>query len=128
MPLSRDKEAIGIFGIDDDGCNLLRVAQSEMLPGTTRVGRFVDAVAYGEIGAAQAFAAADVDRVRIRRCDCQGADRPGGLIVVWLDAVWLGVVWLIIENRIPRTTEVRRLPDSAVVRRHVEDVRLPRNA
>src|ERR1700674_1399597 len=74
MSLGRDEKAIGIFGIDDDEWNLLRVAQSEMPPGAARVGRFVDTVADGEIGAAQAFAAADVYCVGIRGRDCQGSD------------------------------------------------------
>src|SRR6266446_2789520 len=60
MPLGCDEEAIGILGIDDDGCDLLRVAQAEMLPSAARVGRSIDAVAHGEIGSAQAFAAAYV--------------------------------------------------------------------
>src|SRR4029077_10329908 len=71
MTLSRDEQPIGIFGIDDDGCDLLRVAQSrsiltKMLPCAARIGRLVDTVANGEIRSAQAFAAADINRVRIR--------------------------------------------------------------
>ena len=112
MPLDRDEEAIGVFGIDDDGCDLLRVAQSEMLPGAARVGRLVDAVAYGEIGPAQAFTAADIDRIGIRWSNGQRSDRT---------------CWLVIENWIPGAAEVRRLPNPAIVRRHVEDVRLARN-
>src|SRR6266852_648263 len=112
MPLGRDEETIGLFRIYDDGCDLLRVAQSEMLPGAARVGRLVDAVAYGEIGPAQAFAAADVYCVGIRGRDCQGTNRTCRLIV---------------ENWIPGAAEVRRLPNSPIVRRHVEDVRLARN-
>ena len=45
--------------------NLLRVAQAEMRPRLARVGRLVDAVADREVGPRQAFAAADVDDVRI---------------------------------------------------------------
>src|SRR5258708_2977664 len=112
MSLSRDEEAIGVFGIDDDGRDLLRVAQAEMLPGASRVGRLIDAVAYGEIGAAQAFTAADIDRVGIRRRDGQSSNRTCRLII---------------EDGIPYAAEVRRFPDSAVVRRHVKDVWLARN-
>src|SRR5260221_9596079 len=84
-----------------------------MLPSAARVGRFVDAVADGEIGAAQPFSAADVNRVRIRWRDGQGSDRAR---------------WLVIEDRIPCAARVRRLPNSAIVRRHVKDVWLAWNA
>src|SRR6202158_2219531 len=113
MSLSRDKEAIRVFGIDDDGCDLLCVAQSEMLPGAARVGRLVDTVAYGEIGPAKAFTTTHVYGGGIRRRDCQGSDRTCRLIV---------------ENWIPGAAEVRRLPNSAIARRHVEDIRLTWNA
>ena len=118
MPEGGDENAVRILGIDEDRSNLLRVAQSaitlsQMLPSAARVGRFVDTVAYGKIRPAQAFAAADINRVRIRRRDCQSSNRTS---------------WLTIENRIPGLAEVRRFPNSAVVRRHVEDIRLARNA
>src|SRR5208282_5302346 len=113
MSLGRDEEAIRIVRIDDDGCNLLRVAQSEMLPGAARVGRFVDAIAYREIGAAQAFTTADVNRVGTRRRDRERSNRTCGLVI---------------EDRIPGAAEVGGFPDSAVVRRHVEGIRLARNA
>ena len=118
MALGRDEEAIGIFGIDDDGCDLLRIAQAcfvltKMCPGRARVRRFVDTVSDREIGTTQAFSAADVDDVWIRRRDRNGAD---------------GACGLIIEDRIPSAAKVSRLPDSAVVRRHVENVRLSRDA
>src|SRR5260370_27046379 len=48
MPLGGDEEAIGVVGVDDDGCDLLRVAQSEMLPDAPRIGRLVDTVADGD--------------------------------------------------------------------------------
>jgi len=38
MSLSGDEEAIGIFGVDDDRGDLLRIAQAEMSPGAARVG------------------------------------------------------------------------------------------
>src|SRR5713226_4290585 len=118
MPLGCNEKAIGIFGIDDDGCNLLRVAQSEMLPGAARVGRLVDAVAYGKIGTAQAFTTTDVDCAGARGSNGERSNRAGRLIVFWL----------IVENRIPGAAEVRRFPNPAVIRRHVEDIRLARDA
>src|SRR5229473_1347089 len=117
MSLGCDEEAIGIFGIDDDGCNLLRVAQSEMLPGVARVGRFVDTVAYGKIGTTQAFSAANVDYVWARGSNGERSDGTCRLIVFWL----------VIEDRIPGAAEVCRFPNPAVIRRHVEDIRLARD-
>src|SRR5713226_6804577 len=118
MSLGRDEQAIGIFGIDDDGCDLLRVAQSEMLPGVARVGRFVDSVAYGKIGTTQAFSTANVDYVWAQGSNGERSDGTCRLIVFWL----------VIEDRIPGAAEVRRLPNPAVIRRHVEDIRLARDA
>src|ERR1035437_6471996 len=72
MSLGRNEEAIGILGVDDDGCDLLRFAQSQMLPGAAGIGRFVDTIAYGEIGAAQAFTTSDIDCVGACRRHGQG--------------------------------------------------------
>ena len=57
----RHEQVLGIAGIDRDLRDLLAVAQAEMRPGFARVGRFVDAVADGEIGPMKSFAAPDVD-------------------------------------------------------------------
>jgi len=51
---------------------------TQMLPGLARVGGFVDAVADGEIGAAQAFSAADVDDIWIRGRDGEAPMEPVG--------------------------------------------------
>ena len=56
---------------------------------------------------------ADVDDVRIRRRDGDGADRAGRLVV---------------EERHPVGAVVGRAPDAAVVEADVEDVRLARHA
>src|SRR5580704_6635708 len=61
------ENAIGILRVYQDICDLLAVAQAQMLPGFSGVAGFVDAVADGEIGSAQAFAAAYVDDVGIAR-------------------------------------------------------------
>ena len=78
-----------------------------------RVGGFVDAVADGEIGPLQAFAAADVDDVGIGRRDGERADGAGRLIV---------------EDRLPGAAVVGGLPDAAVVDADVEDVGLAGHA
>src|SRR6266566_8548711 len=64
----------GIVRINDDGANLLSIAQSEMIPGTAPIERFINSVAGGKIRPAKAFAAAYVNHVRIRCCDSQSAD------------------------------------------------------
>jgi hypothetical protein len=61
--------------------DLLRVAQAEVRPVCAGVRRLVDAVADGQVGPRQAFAAADVDDVRIGRRHGDPADRAGWLIV-----------------------------------------------
>ena len=38
MSLGRNEEAIGILGVDDDGSDLLRFAQPQMLPGAACIG------------------------------------------------------------------------------------------
>src|SRR5207302_9311964 len=103
------KNAIGILRINDDGANLLPIAQSEMFPGTAPIKRFINSVAGRKIRPAKAFAAAHVNRVRIRCCDSQSADSASGLII---------------KNGIPSAPIVRCSPDAAVIRRHKEDIRL----
>src|SRR5207248_3053692 len=108
-----DEEAIRIARIDDDRGDLLAVVEAEVLPRFAGVGGFVDAVAGGEIGTLQTFAAANVDDVRIGRRNGDRADRAGRLIV---------------EDRRPDAAVVGRLPDAAVVHADVEKARLSRHA
>src|SRR5262249_7629232 len=65
--------------------------------------------AHREIGTLQSFTASDVDDVRIRWRDRDGAD---------------GLRRLIVENRRPGQAVVARFPDAAVVDADVEDIRL----
>src|SRR6202022_2611020 len=107
-----DKHTVCIMRIDENGGDLLPIAQAEMLPGATRVAGLIDSVAGGKVWPSQAFAAADINHVRIRRSNRQRADGTSGLIV---------------KNRVPGSAIVIGLPHSAVVRRHVEHIRLRRN-
>src|SRR5205823_3427662 len=75
-----DEEAVRIVRVDGDGRDLLAIAQTEVRPRRAGVGGLVDAVAGGEVGALQPFAAADVEDVRIRRRDGDRADRAGRLL------------------------------------------------
>src|SRR5436190_18154246 len=113
MPEHAHEHTIGVLRIDEDGGNLLAVAQAEVPPALTAVGRFVDAVAGGQVWALQALAAADVDDVGIRRGYGEGADGAGRLVI---------------EDGCPGMAEVGGLPDSAIVDADIEDVRLGRDA
>ena len=113
MPLRRHKQAIGIFRVHNDRRDLLRVPQSQMLPAPPRVDRLVNPIPNGKIWPPQALSTANINRVRIRRRDRQRSDRTSRLIV---------------EDRIPSPAKVVRLPNSAIVRRHIKDIRLPRNS
>src|SRR6185369_5236685 len=84
-----------------------------MSPRFATVSRFIHAVAGGEIWSLQSFTTADVDRVRVRRGDCERADRAR---------------WLIVEDRFPGVAVIGRLPNAAVVHSYIEDIRLAGNA
>ncbi len=109
----RGVNALRVTRVDGEARDLLGVAKAEMRPRFPRVRRLVDAVADGEVGPLQALAAPDVERVGARRGDGEGADRARGLVV---------------EDRRPHASRVRRLPDPAVVRGGVEDVRVAGDA
>src|SRR5882724_3159769 len=80
-----------------------------MGPRFPRVSRFVDAVANGQIGTMQTFAAPDVNHIRIRNRHRDGADRTGLLIV---------------KDGLPGPPVIGRLENAAVDLSHVEYVRL----
>src|SRR4051812_19581609 len=84
-----------------------------MGPGLPCIGRFVDAVASGQVGPLQAFAAADVNDVWVGGRNGNRANRAGGLIV---------------KNRLPGSSRVGCLPHAAINGAHVEDIRLLRYA
>ena len=109
----RYEQPIRVVRIDDDVRDLLTIAQAEVRPGLAGVDRFVDAVTYRQVRPREPFAAADVDDVWIGRRDGNRADRAGRLIV---------------EGRQPCAAEIGGLPDAAVHRADVEDIRRARDA
>src|SRR6266851_4744459 len=113
MPGHGSEDLAGIARIDGELGNLLAVAEAEMLPSLAGVSGFIYAVANGEVRPVQTFTAADINNVGIRRCDCQGADGAGGLIV---------------KDRLPCATVIVSLPDSAVANAYIEDAGLAGNA
>ena len=66
MPGDGDEQPISIARVDRELRDLLPITQSQMRPRFSRVSRFVDAVANGQIRTVQTFAAANVNHVRIR--------------------------------------------------------------
>src|SRR5215469_10601825 len=84
-----------------------------MLPRVPGVGGLINSIAYRKIRPPQTFATSYVNNVGIRWRDGERTDRPS---------------WLIIEDRSPRVAEVGGFPYAPVIRRHVENVLLPRDA
>src|SRR5271170_185401 len=84
-----------------------------MLPCLAGIDRFVNAIADGEIGTAQALAAGNIDDVRVGGRDCDGADR---------------LRLLAVEYRSPGAAVVVALPYAAVDLANIEDVGLARNS
>ena len=84
-----------------------------MRPALACIGGFVDAVSGGKVGPLQAFAAANVNDVRVGGRNRDRANRAGGLIV---------------KNRLPGSSRVGCLPHAAIDGAHVEDIRLLRYA
>ena len=113
MAEDSDEQTVGVPRVDDDLRDLLAVSQAQVGPGLPGVGGLVDAVARGQIRPLQSLAAPDVDDVRVRRREGDGADRPARLVV---------------EDREPGAPVVGRLPDAAVDDADVEDVGLARDA
>src|SRR5207247_11132606 len=67
MPGDGDEQPLGIARVDRELRDLLPITQSQMRPRFSRVSRFVDAVANGQIRTVQTFAAPNVNHVRIRQ-------------------------------------------------------------
>ena len=109
MAENRYQHAVRIMWIDDDGGDLLPIAQTKMLPRTTTIAGLVNPVAGGEVRTSQAFPAAHVNNFRIGRGNGQRSYRAGRLII---------------EDRVPGASVIGGLPHSAVVRSHVENVGL----
>src|SRR5437588_12385082 len=91
--------------IDHEPRDLEAVGQTEVTPGRSAIGRFVDPVADREVGTLQAFPASDIDRARIRWGDRNRPDGAGRLIV---------------EDRRPGAPVVPAPPHAAVVHADVE--------
>ncbi len=88
---------VGIRRMHDHGADLPDLLP-DVLPRFAGVGRFVDAVARLDVAANVRLAGADVDHVRVRRRDGEGADGRDRLVV---------------EDRLPVDAAVGRFPDAA---------------
>ncbi len=107
MSQHRHEHTVGIARVDEDRGDLLPVPQAEMTPGAPAVRGLIDPVSYRQVGTLQAFAAAHVQGLGIRRRDGDRADRAGRLVV---------------EDRRPGAAVVGALPHAAVVHPDVEHV------
>src|SRR3982751_5785387 len=112
MTRDRDENGVCVSGVDYDLRNLLAVAQTEMRPGPSRICRFVDAVADGQVGTLQTFTTSHINNVWIRWGHGNRADRARRLIV---------------EDWIPRLAIIIGLPHAPVDLRDVKNVRLRRH-
>src|SRR5579864_8441033 len=103
------EKSVRISRIHGQRRNLLAIAQSEVCPALSGIAGFVNSIAHGKIGAVQTFAGAHVHEFRIRGSYRDRAD---------------GLGWLAIKDRDPGTAVVVTLPNSAIHRSDVKDIRL----
>ncbi len=75
MPQCRDIDQVGVLGMDAHFSDVSRASKAQVFPGFTCIGRFVDAIAMGDVAANGCFAHADIDDVGIGGGDCNRADR-----------------------------------------------------
>jgi hypothetical protein len=75
MTDSGEIDDVGVRRMNLNPADLARVGQTDVRPRFAGVGRFVDAVARGQVAAQAGLAHADVHHVRIRRGDRDRADR-----------------------------------------------------
>ncbi|PYX98696.1 MAG: hypothetical protein DMG64_21055 [Acidobacteria bacterium] len=99
--------------INHNSRDLPRVLEPEVLPCNACVGTLIDSIAGREIRSQIGLAGADVDSVRIRSCESDGANRGDALGI---------------EDWIPSDTTVSCLPNPTTNGAEVIDVRIARNA
>ena len=98
---------VRVMWIHNDGLDKSRILQSHMRPRLALVVGPVDAISR------RLFSRPRVDDLRIGRCHRQRPDRSDPLLV---------------EDRLPDSPRVRRLPDPATRRAEVVDIRIARHA
>jgi len=70
----RDEGCFGIAGVNADATDVLGCLETDVAPAPARIGRFVDAVAVGDIQPDGGFPSAGIDRVGIRGCHRERTD------------------------------------------------------
>ena len=108
----RDEDGVGIGGVDPHLADVAGVLETKVTPRPAAVPGREHALAALNVIARFRLAAADVDHVRVRRRDGQGADRGGGPLV---------------EQRCPGPPRVIGPPHPAARRAEHEGVGLLRN-
>ena len=95
MSHGRHVDRVGIRRVHHNAGNRMGIFQAEMVPRLAAISRAPDAVADGRTLPVVGLPGADIDDVRIGRCDGDGADRLVGHVV---------------ELRLPVIARVGRLP------------------
>src|SRR5258705_82343 len=113
VPECGDERDVRVSRINDDGTDVARVAQTEVLPGLAGIERLVYPVAIGDVAARAGLAGADIDDIVIRVSDRDRAYR-GDLLLV--------------EDRLPGAAGVGALPDATGYRTEIPGRRITRNA
>ena len=112
MPEHSYEDTIRLVRINENSANLQSVSQAQVLPGLAAIRRLVDSVSRREVRTPQSLSTADINDVRIGRRTGKCTNRSRGLII---------------KNRCPSPSEIRGLPDAAIVGRHIEDTGLAGN-
>ena len=81
VALRGDVNDIRVGRVHEHARDLSRELQSERRPRLSGVGRLPDTFAVGHVAAQRVFTTADIDDVRARRRDGDGADRPTEILV-----------------------------------------------
>ncbi len=109
----RHEQPVGVSRVHLDIGDHLRIAQPQVRPRLAGVRRFVHPVAHRQVGPDDPRSRTHVNHIWIRLRYRNRSNRPRRLFV---------------EQRLPRRTEIRRSPYSAVVKADIKDVGLTGNS
>ena len=109
----RDEYDVGVVRINDDRADVPRIRQAYIRPRLSRIERFVYAVAVGNIAADASFARARINYVRVGFGNGDASNRGDRFII---------------ENRKPRESAVRGLPNAASYSSKIKNAGISGNA
>ncbi len=114
VALRGDIDEVRVLRMNSHARDLVRVLQTDVLPGLPAVGGLVDAVAVRDVAADGRLPHPGVDHVGVGLGDADRADRPG--------------LEVLVRHRRPVRPAVRGLPDAASGASEVVNQRLPAHA